>query len=102
MGQMKVGQTLVFRKWFEALRDRQAQKHILVRIGPLERGLFGDVKPIGGGVSGLRIHHGAGYRLYLAQRGDDWVLLLCGGNKDSQARDIERAKQLAIDIEASR
>jgi putative addiction module killer protein len=96
---MEVKQTLVFRDWFEALRDRQTKKYILVRIGRLERGLFGDVKPVGEGVSELRIHHGAGYRLYLTQRGSEWMLLLCGGDKDSQARDIKRAKELARETE---
>ena len=96
---MRIVQTLVFQNWFDGLRDRQAQKHILVRIGRLERGLFGDVKPVGEGVSELRIHHGAGYRLYLSRRGDDWVLLLCGGDKDSQARDIVKAKQMAQNLD---
>jgi putative addiction module killer protein len=96
---MGVKQTLVFRDWFEALRDRQAQKHILVRIGRLERGLFGDVKPVGEGVSELRIHHGVGYRLYLTQRGGEWMLLLCGGDKDSQASDVKRAKELGKETE---
>jgi putative addiction module killer protein len=96
---MVIRQTAIFQKWFDALRDRQAQKHILVRIGRLERGNFGDVKPVGEGVSELRIHHGAGYRLYLKQHSQEWVLLLCGGAKDSQARDIAQAKQMAKDLE---
>lgn len=96
---MIVRQTRQFRSWFDGLRDRMAQKHILVRIGRLERGHFGDVKPVGGGVSELRITHGPGYRLYLARRGSELVLLLCGGDKDSQQRDIERAKLLASEME---
>lgn len=94
-----VQQTDVFRAWFEGLRDRAAQKHILVRIGRLERGNFGDVRPVGEGVSELRIFHGPGYRLYLAQRGQEIVILLCGGDKGSQARDIRVAKQLAAETE---
>jgi putative addiction module killer protein len=90
-----VVQTDTFKKWFDGLRDRQAQKHILVRIGRLERDNFGDVKAVGEGISELRIHHGAGYRLYLTKQGEALVLLLCGGDKDSQSRDIERAKKLA-------
>ena len=96
---MVIVQTHTFQTWFSGLRDRQAQKHILVRIGRLERGNFGDVKPVGEGITELRIHHGAGYRLYLTRRGDSFVLLLCGGDKDSQARDIARAKQLAKETE---
>ncbi len=64
-----VRQTDRFRSWFERLRDRSAQKHILVRIGRLERGPFGDVQSVGEGVSELRIFHGPGYRLYLTRRG---------------------------------
>ena len=94
-----VRQTPRFRLWFEGLRDRLAQKHILVRIGRLERGNFGDVRPVGEGVSELRIFHGPGYRLYLAPRGDEVVILLCGGDKSSQARDILTAKQLASEME---
>lgn len=94
-----VHQTERFRGWFESLRDRMAQKHILVRIGRLERGNFGDVRPVGDGVSELRIFHGPGYRLYLTQRGKDVVILLCGGDKSRQVRDIQQAKQLAADME---
>jgi putative addiction module killer protein len=96
---MVIVQTDTFQSWFAGLRDRQAQKHMLVRIGRLERGNFGDVKSVGGGLSELRIHHGPGYRLYLTKRGEDYVLLLCGGDKDSQARDIARAKDLAKEID---
>ena len=96
---MVIVQTDTFQSWFMGLRDKQAQKHILVRIGRLERGNYGDVKPVGEGISELRIHHGAGYRLYLTRRGDSFVLLLCGGDKDSQVRDIARAKQLAKETE---
>jgi putative addiction module killer protein len=96
---ISVCQTETFQKWFEGLRDRQAQKHILVRVGRLERGHFGDVKPVGEGISELRIKHGPGYRLYLIRREQEVVLLLCGGDKDSQSRDIRAAKQLAKEIE---
>jgi putative addiction module killer protein len=94
-----VHQTQTFKSWFDGLRDRQAQKHILVRIGRIERGNFGDVKPAGDGISELRINYGPGYRLYLIRRGNEVVLLLCGGDKDSQSRDIRAAKQLMKEIE---
>lgn len=76
-----------------------AQKHVLVRIGRLERGNFGDVKSVGDGVRELRIAHGPGYRLYFAERDGTVVLLLCGGDKGSQARDIRAAKRLAAETE---
>lgn len=94
-----VHQTLAFQNWFEGLRDRMAQKHILVRIGRLERGNFGDVKSVGDGISELRIAHGPAYRLYFAERGQTVVLLLCGGDKSSQSRDIRAAKRLAQETE---
>ena len=96
---ISVRQTETFQKWFEGLRDRQAQKYILVRIGRLERGNFGDVKPVGDGISELRINYGPGYRLYLIRREHEVVLLLCGGDKDSQTRDIRVAKQLVKETE---
>jgi putative addiction module killer protein len=96
---MRVRQTLVFKVWFEGLRDGMAQKRILVRIGRLERGALGDVKPIGEGVSELRIAHGPGYRLYFTRRGRDLIVLLCGGDKGSQKRDIREAQRLSKEME---
>ena len=92
---MNVSQSGEFQKWFVSLRDGQAKQHILVRLRRLARGNFGDVKPVGEGISELRIHYGPGYRIYLSKKGDSFVLLLCGGDKDNQTRDIARAKQLA-------
>ena len=94
-----VHSTQTFQKWFDGLRDSMAQKRILVRIGRLERSNFGDAKSVGGGVSELRMDHGPGYRLYFTRRGQEIVLLLCGGDKSSQARDIALAQKLATELE---
>ncbi|HEY1562373.1 MAG TPA: type II toxin-antitoxin system RelE/ParE family toxin [Caulobacteraceae bacterium] len=94
---MKVVQTETFKDWFEGLRDRMAQNRILVRIGRLERGNFGDAK-VFDGIRELRIPYGPGYRLYFMRRGEEVVLLLIGGDKSSQRRDIARAKRLAREV----
>ncbi len=86
-----------FLEWRDKLRDRQAKARIAARLLALEGGHWGDAKSVGGGVTELRIHAGPGYRLYLARRGPAWVLLLCGGDKDSQARDIAMAQDMARD-----
>jgi putative addiction module killer protein len=96
---IEVVQSRTFKSWFEGLRDRMGQKRILVRIGRLERGAFGDEKSVGEGVSELRIDHGPGYRLYFTRRGQAVVVLLCGGDKDSQARDVGVARQMAAELE---
>jgi putative addiction module killer protein len=79
------------------LRDRQAKVRIAARIDRLASGNPGDVKPIGGGLSEMRINHGPGYRVYFMQRGSIVIVLLCGGDKSSQQRDIEQAKALAAE-----
>ena len=91
-------QTSVFAKWLGGLRDRQARARIQVRLDRLALGLAGDVKPVGSGVSELRIDHGPGYRVYFKRKGDDVVILLAGGNKRTQDRDIQRALALARDL----
>ncbi len=96
---IEVVQSRVFKSWFEGLRDRMAQKGILVRIGRPERGLFGDAKSVGDVVSELRIDHGPGYRVYFTRRGETILLLLCGGDKASQDRDIQAARRLARELE---
>jgi putative addiction module killer protein len=79
----------------QGLRDKQAQARINVRIRRLSLGNPGDVKPVGAGVSEMRIDYGPGYRVYYQQRGQVVALLLCGGDKGSQARDIQRAIEIA-------
>jgi putative addiction module killer protein len=94
-----IRQTAVFAKWLSGLKDRNARARIAVRIDRLALGNPGDVKAVGGGVSEMRIDYGPGYRVYFARRGDVVVLLLCGGDKKSQARDIVAAQTLAAEWE---
>src|ERR1700733_8714359 len=91
-------QTAVFREWIDSLADRTAAARIAQRMVRLQSGLLGDVKPVGGGVSELRVDHGPGYRVYFVQRGQTVVILLCGGDKRSQRRDIRRAMALAAEL----
>lgn len=91
-------QTAVFAKWLGRLRDRQARARIQVRLDRLALGLAGDAKSVGGGVSELRIDYGPGYRVYFKRHGDDIVMLLAGGDKRTQDRDIRRALVLARDF----
>ena len=90
--------TPTFQSWLDGLRDVRAQVSIARRIDRISVGNFGDVKPVGEGVSELRVDVGPGYRVYFVQRGGHWVVLLAGGDKSSQSRDIARAQQLAKEI----
>jgi putative addiction module killer protein len=92
---MEIRQTTDYEAWFDKLRDRQARFRIVARIRRLSLGNLGDIKPVGEGVSELRIMYGPGYRIYLKQQGDRLIILLAGGDKSSQKRDVERAKELA-------
>ncbi len=92
---IEVRQTTVFAAWFATLRDIRARARIQVRIDRLSLGQFGDVKPVGGGVSEARIDYGPGYRLYFIRRGSSLIVLLCGGDKSSQDRDIKAAQAMA-------
>jgi putative addiction module killer protein len=91
---INVERTETFAAWLEGLRDRKGAMRISARIDRLEAGYWGDVKPVGSGVSELRVHSGPGYRVYLARRGDAWTVLLCGGDKDGQTRDIREAQRI--------
>lgn len=86
-----------FRNWLEGLRDRQARARIRVRLNRIRLGNFGDCKSVGRGVSELRIPHGPGYRVYFGRKGDTVVILLCGGDKKTQPRDIELAQEYWYD-----
>lgn len=87
--------TEVFDTWFAGLKDKQAARRVQVRIDRAEGGNFGDCEPVGEGVSEMRIHYGPGYRVYFAQRGMEVVILLAGGDKSTQSRDIKTALEIA-------
>jgi len=95
---IEIRQTGTYFQWFDSLRDRQARARINARIRRLSLGNFGDVKPIGEGVSELRIDFGPGYRVYFVQRGQMLVVLLAGGDKHTQDRDIKKALKLAREL----
>jgi putative addiction module killer protein len=90
---IELKQTEAFRKWRLRLKDHRARATIASRLDRLAQGHAGDVSPVGEGVSELRIHHGPGYRVYFQKRGS---ILLCGGDKRTQAKDIKMAKHLAM------
>jgi putative addiction module killer protein len=88
-------QTETFRIWRAQLKDNRGLAMIAARLDRLSRGLAGDAAPVGEGISELRIHYGPGYRIYFQRRGNTIIVLLCGGDKGSQAKDIRTAKRLA-------
>ena len=92
---IEIRQTETYAEWFASLRDQKARARIDVRIRRLSLGNPGDVKPIGSGVSELRIDYGPGYRVYFSQRGPMLIILLAGGDKGTQDRDIKKALELA-------
>ena len=88
-------QTETFRRRERKLKDQKGKALIAARLLRLANGLFGDTSAVGEGISELRIHYGPGYRIYFRQRGEEIIILLCGGDNGSQERDIRAAKQLA-------
>ncbi|MDZ7842152.1 MAG: type II toxin-antitoxin system RelE/ParE family toxin [Gammaproteobacteria bacterium] len=92
-------QTDVFAKWLKGLRDRRAKARILAKLESVRLGNLGDTKPVGGGVQELRVHTGPGYRIYYIREQKFVLLLLCGGDKSSQTRDIERAERILIELD---
>lgn len=96
---LSVQATEDFDRWLRRLRDTRARALIAERIQRLANGLPGDIKPVGGGVSELRVHHGPGYRVYFTRRGRQLVILLCAGDKDSQGMDIQRAQRIALQFQ---
>lgn len=95
---IKVRKTEVYVKWLDCLRDIRARARILVRVERLIVGNHSDVKPVGEGISELRIDYGPGYRVYYKQQGQELVILLAGGTKRTQASDIKTALQLACNL----
>lgn len=93
-----VRQTKVFSKWLRKLADHQARAVIARRIERVAAGNLGDVKPVGGKVSELRVNYGPGYRVYFAQSGETVIVLLCGGDKSSQERDIAAAQKMIKEL----
>jgi putative addiction module killer protein len=87
-----------YEAWFEALTDRQVKTRIQVRVDRLQHGNPGDVAPVSEGVSELRLHFGSGWRVYYTERNSSLVILLAGGSKSSQAKDIKLALQLAQNL----
>jgi putative addiction module killer protein len=95
---VEIRQTEHFARWFAGLRDSQARRRIQARIDRLEIGNAGDAKPVGHGISEMRIDYGPGYRVYFVQRGAALVILLAGGDKRTQTQDIAMARNLANTI----
>jgi putative addiction module killer protein len=94
----EIRQTTTYSSWFDKLHDKAAKVRIDIRIRRLSLGNPGDVKPVGEGVSELRVNFGPGYRIYFMQRGEEFVVLLAGGDKSTQDQDISTAKSLAREL----
>jgi len=97
----RILQTEIFARWLLRLRDARAKARIVARLDAVRLGHFGDVRHLGSGVSELRVDIGAGYRVYFVRRESDLIILLCGGDKSTQSRDIARAQSMAANLESS-
>jgi putative addiction module killer protein len=95
---IEIHKTELFAKWLDNLSDIKAKARVLVRIERLATGNAGDVKPVGEGISEMRIDYGPGYRVYFIKRGSELIILLAGGDKDSQSGDIKTAHRLARNL----
>lgn len=95
---IEIRQTEIFSDWFKSLRDKRAKARISARIDRASMGNFGDCAPVGEGVSEMRIHYGTGYRVYFTQRGRELIIILAGGDKHTQDKDIKTALELARSI----
>jgi putative addiction module killer protein len=96
---IEVRQTDRFKAWLSGLRDERARARILKRLDRAGQGNLGDVAPVGGGISEMRIFYGPGYRVYFVQRGQQLIVLLCGGDKSTQGADIEEARAMAKELD---
>jgi putative addiction module killer protein len=99
---MEIWKTELFAKWLDALPDIQARARVQARIERVAQGNAGDVQPVGEGVSEMRIHYGPGYRVYFKQQGQKLLILLAGGDKRTQSKDIRTAQRLARTLESMR
>ncbi len=95
---IEIRKTDIFSKWLNGLQDIRARARIMVRIERLSRGNPGDVKPVGEGVSELRVNYGPGYRIYYQQKGKKLMILLAGGDKRTQSKDIKTAQRLSRNL----
>lgn len=92
---IEIRETEVYKKWFCSIKDKKTKSIIDVRIRRVSLGNFGDIEPVGKGVSELKIHYGPGFRVYLLHQGEAIIILLCGGDKSTQEEDIQKAQDLA-------
>ena len=95
----EIRKTAVFATWLDGLRDIQARARVQARIERLAKGNPGDVKPVGEGVSELRVNYGPGYRVYFKQHGQTLIVLLAGGDKNTQSKDVKTALRLASELQ---